>query len=127
MHNAFAIALASLLVLSACDRSPPPPGASRGSEPTEEEKTFYVLGQSLAAGVQRLHPSSREYSFVERGLQDAVLGKAPAFEVGNFGQRMEKLATQRAQSAAASEKKKSEPLLTRAEAEPGAQKLRSGL
>ncbi|RKH52919.1 FKBP-type peptidyl-prolyl cis-trans isomerase [Corallococcus sp. AB049A] len=87
---------------------------------TDDQKTVYALGVSLGQSVTALALSPEELQLLQRGLQDAVHGTAPAVDPKEYGPKIQALAKARlAQVNAAT--------LERAAKEPGATKLPSGV
>ena len=93
---------------------------------TDEQKTIYVLGLSIAGSLAQFHLTPAELQLVERGLNDGAAGK-PAVELSEWGPKIQKLAQARAAVGAEKEKAASAAFLAKAAAEPGAVKTASGL
>jgi FKBP-type peptidyl-prolyl cis-trans isomerase FkpA len=93
---------------------------------TDEEKTIYALGLSMARTLAQFDLSPAELDVIKRSLTDAAAGK-PAVELETWGPKIQGLATERAARVAEKQKALSAAFLTKAAAEPGAQKFDSGL
>jgi FKBP-type peptidyl-prolyl cis-trans isomerase FkpA len=93
---------------------------------TDEEKSLYALGFSLA---KSFNPTKAEIEIMKKAMNDAISGAKPAVDVQEFGgqQKMMTLQMNRAKAGAVKEKEKSKAFLDKAAAEKGAQKLPSGL
>ncbi|MCY1037077.1 FKBP-type peptidyl-prolyl cis-trans isomerase [Corallococcus sp. BB11-1] len=100
-----------------------PAGATKAPAPelqTEDQKTLYSLGVSLGQNVTTLALSPEEIQIVQRGLQDALTGTAPAVDPKEFSGRIQVLAKNRqAQANVAT--------LERAAKEPSTTRLPSGV
>ncbi|MCY4189327.1 MAG: FKBP-type peptidyl-prolyl cis-trans isomerase, partial [Bryobacterales bacterium] len=76
--------------------------ALRPGEPelaTEDDRTLYALGLSLAAAVSGFHLSRPELELVSRGLADGVLGRPPHVSADAYRARIDALAAARMESA----------------------------
>jgi FKBP-type peptidyl-prolyl cis-trans isomerase len=103
------------------------PAAAAGPElKTEDQKTMYAVGLSIAQslGVFALTPA--EVDLVVAGLRDGI-AKTPKVEVSQYTPMVNKLAQQRAAAASEIEKKDSAVFLEKMEKEKGAVKTASGL
>jgi len=124
MRKTLAIAVA--LIALGCNK-PGGGGASGRAPTTEDDKTFYALGLSLGRGISVFNLNKDELEMVQRGLADQVQGKEPLVPLETYGMKLQELARQRQGQRAEQEKAKSKPFLEKAEKEPGAVKLPSGL
>jgi FKBP-type peptidyl-prolyl cis-trans isomerase FkpA len=104
----------------------PASAASPGALTTDDQKTVYALGLTIAQQISRLELSRAELEIVKRALTDAAAGK-PAIELSTWGPKINALATARSARAATQEKARSKAYLVKAAAEPGATRTPSGL
>jgi FKBP-type peptidyl-prolyl cis-trans isomerase FkpA len=104
-------------------------GASgAGANPqTDEQKTFYALGVTLARQIQVFDMSPEELEYVKAGLTAQVTGKEPAVDIQAFGPKLPELARTRSTARAEKEKVKSKAFLEEAAKESGAERTESGL
>ncbi len=93
---------------------------------TDEEKTIYALGLSIARSLKQFDLSPAEVEIVKRALSDAANQK-PAVVLDEWGPRIQPLATGRASRVAEREKAAAQVYLDKAAAEPGAVRTDSGL
>ena len=94
---------------------------------TDDEKTLYVLGLSIARNIATLELSEKEIAIVEQGFHDGALGKEAKADVGTFGPKVQTFAKDRLAKVGEGEKKASAEFLAKAEKEKGAKKTASGL
>jgi FKBP-type peptidyl-prolyl cis-trans isomerase FkpA len=97
-----------------------------GTLTTDDQKTIYAVGLSMAQQLSQLGLSRAELEIVKQALTDAAAGK-PAVELSTWGPKINGFAQARAVRAAAAEKTKSKAYLDAAAAEPGASHAASGL
>lgn len=103
------------------------PAAAAGPElKTEEQKTVYALGLSIAQSLGSFALTPVEVELVSAGLRDG-LANAPKLEVGQYNPKIKQLAQERATVAAEIEKKESVSFLEKIGKENGAEKTASGL
>ena len=93
---------------------------------TDEEKTIYAIGLSIARSLSPLDLSTDELEILKRALSDAAAGK-PAVKLEEWGPRIQPLTQSRSSRAADKQKAASRAYLEKAAAEPGAIKTDSGL
>jgi FKBP-type peptidyl-prolyl cis-trans isomerase FkpA len=93
---------------------------------TEEQKTIYALGLSIAHSISRFDLSPAELDIVKKALTDAAANK-PAVEIETYGPKIADLQKDRAARVAAKEKAESQAYLAKASAQPGVVKTDSGL
>jgi FKBP-type peptidyl-prolyl cis-trans isomerase FkpA len=93
---------------------------------TDDQKTVYAIGLSLAQQLGQLGLSSAELEIVKRALTDSAAGK-PAVELNTWGPKINAFAQARAAKAAAAEKVKGKAFADKAAMEPGATRASSGL
>ena len=103
------------------------PAAAAGPElKTEEQKTVYAVGLSIAASLGSLALSPAEVELLNAGLRDGLANKAQV-ELGQYNPKIKQLAQDRAAAAAEIEKKESAAFLEKIGKEKGAEKTASGL
>lgn len=106
-----------------------PPALAAHEPRTEDQKTLYAIGLSLAReiAVFRLTPAELEY--VKRGLADGATGKKPLVDLGAYGKKVQDLARDRTSRPAAAQAKPAsgQDFLAAAARERGAVRSPSGL
>lgn len=103
------------------------PAAAAGPElKTEEQKTVYAIGLSIAQNLGTFSLTPAEAELVSAGLRDG-LNNAPKVELGTYGPKLKEFSQQRASAAAETEKKASAGFLEKMAKEKGAEKTASGL
>jgi len=103
------------------------PAARPAPKPmTDEEKTIYALGLSMARSLGQFDLSPAELDIVKKALTDAAAGK-PAVDIQTWGPKIQDLSKTRGARALDKQKATSAAFLTKAAAAPGAQKTASGL
>lgn len=114
----FAVALSLLVAV---------PAAAAGPElKTEEEKTVYALGLSIAQSLTTFALTPAEIDLVSAGLRDGLADKGKV-DVMKYNPMVKALAQQRATAAAEIEKKEAVTFLEKIAKEKGAEKTPSGL
>jgi FKBP-type peptidyl-prolyl cis-trans isomerase FkpA len=108
-----------------------PAGAAKQPAPapkpmTDDEKTVYALGLSMYRSLGQFDLSAEELTVLKKALTDAAAGK-PAIELDTWGPKIQGLASARAARIAEKQKAMSAAFLSKAAAEPGAQKTESGM
>lgn len=93
---------------------------------TDDEKTIYALGLSIARSLKQFDLSPAEVEIVKRALSDAA-DKKPAIEINEWGPKIQPLAMGRAARVADREKAAAQVYLDKAAAEPGSVRTDSGL
>jgi len=115
-----------LLAGAACNK-----GGSAGhgaaSPKTDDEKTFYTLGQLMGRSVKVFDMKPAELALMEAGLEDAVSGKKPAVDVETFEPKVSQMAHTRQNAHTEIEKANAKGYVDKASAESGAEKLPSGM
>jgi FKBP-type peptidyl-prolyl cis-trans isomerase FkpA len=99
-----------------------------GQEPTtEEQKTFYAIGQLVARqlGVFNLTPAELEW--VKTGITDSITGNKPAVEIAAYNEKVQELARARRKAQGDKQAGAAKEFLAKAAAEKGAVKTESGL
>ena len=102
------------------------PAAAPGALTTDDQKTIYALGLSMAQQLNQMGISTEEYAIVKQALTDAAAGK-PALEVSAWAPKFGSFTQARSAKMAAAEKVKAKAFLDTAAAEPGATRASSGL
>ncbi len=124
----FVFVAAAALTLLACQNEKDTGSApTSGDLATEDQKTIYALGLALARQLEPFQLSEAELRTVSRGLMDGALDRPPQVDLEAQMPNIQELGMARVAAASAEEGKDSEAFLTAAAAEPGAEKLASGL
>ncbi len=121
MHKATLAAALVLSVYGAAAMAQKPPLNS------DQDKTLYALGVAIGSNVKGLSLTSKELAFVQEGFHDAALGNKSRVDLQTYGPKIQALAQERTEAAAAVEKKKSSDFLAKMAQEKGAVKTDSGL
>jgi len=103
-----------------------PAAAAAPKLKTEEQKTIYALGLSIAQSLGTFTLTPAEVDLVSAGLRDGLTG-SPQVDIVQYGPKVKELAQQRATAAAEIEKKESISFLEKIGKEQGAEKTASGL
>lgn len=106
------------------------PAESTGSasaELSEDEKILYVLGFSIAQQLAPLNLTEEELKAVKNGVADASLRRESQVDVQEYGPKLQAFGQERMAAAASAEAQASVAYLDRMAAEPGAERLPSGL
>ncbi|MCI0548588.1 MAG: FKBP-type peptidyl-prolyl cis-trans isomerase [Candidatus Rokubacteria bacterium] len=114
---AIALALAALAADAPAQKAPQ----------SEDEKTLYVLGVSLARNLEPFRLNEDELQFIVAGLRDEVTGKPSQVAVEEYGPKIRELAQARQNQTAQEEKTAGAEFLTKEAAASGASKTSSGL
>jgi FKBP-type peptidyl-prolyl cis-trans isomerase FkpA len=93
---------------------------------TDDEKTIYALGLSMYRSLGQFDLSPAEVEIVKKAIGDAAAGK-PQVDIQVWGPKIQGLATTRGAHEKDKQKTMSAAFLSKAVAEPGAQKTASGL
>jgi FKBP-type peptidyl-prolyl cis-trans isomerase FkpA len=93
---------------------------------TDEDKTIYAIGLSIARSLSPLDLSANELELIKQALSDAAAGK-PAVQLEEWGPKIKPLSDARAARVLAKQREASTTYLAKAAAEPGAEKTASGL
>ncbi|MHB8837050.1 MAG: FKBP-type peptidyl-prolyl cis-trans isomerase [Candidatus Methylomirabilia bacterium] len=103
------------------------PAAAAGPElKTEEQKTVYALGLSIAQSLGMFALTPAEIDLVSAGLRDG-LANSPKVDAAQYNPMVKQLAQQRSAAVAEAEKKESASFLEKIGKEKGAEKTASGL
>jgi len=101
-------------------------GTTSGALTTDDQKTIYALGLSMAQQLSEMGITPAEYALVKQALTDAAAGK-PAIELSAWASKFPTFAQGRSAKMAAAEKVKGKAFLGKAAAEPGAVRAPSGM
>ena len=93
---------------------------------TDEQKTIYALGLSMARSLGQFDLTPAEIEIVKRALSDSLAGK-PAVELNEWGPKIGTLAATRAAKVSEKEKATSTAYCAKIASEPGVVKTDSGL
>ena len=93
---------------------------------TDEQKTLYTIGLSIAKSLAPFELTPAEFELVKRGLSDAG-AKTPAVDLMEWGPKIQELAKARQARRAEKEKVASAAYLIKAAGELGAVKTDSGI
>lgn len=103
-------------------------GAGAQNMPADEkDRTLYALGVAFSKNLAAFNLTAAEVDVVNRGIKDAVLGKAGEIDVNAFTTRFQQLARERSAAMAAKEKARAQQFLAAAAKEKGVQRTSSGL
>ena len=100
--------------------------AAAPKEMTDEQKTIYALGLSIARSLKTFSLSPAEMDVVKQALTDSAANK-PAVELETWGPKIQGLSESRAALVTVKEKEASNAYCAKAATEPGAKKTASGL
>ena len=124
----FVFVTTAALTLLACQKGTETgSAAASGDLTTDDQKTIYALGLALARELEPFQLSEAELGTVSRGLMDGALGRPPQIDFEAQMPKIQEFGMARVAAASAAEAKASESFLIAAAAEPGAEKLESGL
>lgn len=115
---------AALLALATAQA---PPASAEKVPTTDDEKTIYALGVSMARNLASFALTPAELEFLFAGVRDEAAGKEPAVPLEQFGPRIRTLAETRTKAAAAKEKEAGATFLVAEAGATGAVKTDSGL
>ena len=93
---------------------------------TDDEKTIYALGLSIAKSLKQFDLTPSEAEIVKKALSDAIANK-PAIPLEEWGPKIQGLAMSRMSRVTDREKASAKAYLDKAATEPGAVKTESGL
>jgi len=103
------------------------PALAQKAPGTDDEKTLYALGLSVARSLDSFQLTPAELEFVVAGLRDQIGDNEPKVSIDEFGPRIRTLAETRTKSAAAAERAAGAEFLAKEAAVAGAAKADSGL
>jgi FKBP-type peptidyl-prolyl cis-trans isomerase FkpA len=101
--------------------------AAAAAPQTEDEKTLYAIGMSLAQQLSSLSLTPAEAEWVSQGLRDTVAGSKPAVDLQSYGLEIRTLAEARRKEANDKAEGAGKQYAEKAAQEPGAVKTDSGL
>jgi len=102
----------------------------RSAEPTlstDDQKTVYAMGYSLAGSLDRFALSSEEIDILIAGLRDGTSGTAAKVPIEQYASKIAAFGQTRSTAAAAVEKKSADEFLAKEAAASGATKSKTGL
>jgi FKBP-type peptidyl-prolyl cis-trans isomerase FkpA len=102
------------------------PATKAGALTTDDQKTIYAVGLTMAQQIARLDLSRAELEIVKQALTDGAAGK-PAIVLSDWGPKINAFATARTARALAREKARGKAYLDTSAAEPGSTRTPSGL
>jgi FKBP-type peptidyl-prolyl cis-trans isomerase FkpA len=94
---------------------------------TEEQKTLYAIGVSVARSLNVFNLTPAEFAMVQKGLSDAQAGTKNDFDLGPYNSKIQELARQRRQLTGMKQVAAGKDFLAQAAKEPGAVKTESGM
>lgn len=94
---------------------------------TEEQKTLYALGAALAENIKTFELTAEELALVQQGFADGVLAKQAVAKPEEYMEKIRALQTTRVAAANKKSQEAGKAFLDKAAAEPGAEKLASGM
>jgi len=115
------VAAAALLVTCSTAFAGPSPAL------TDEQKTIYAVGVSLARSLDVFDFSTSEFEIVKQGLTDAQSGKANDLDISQINQKIQELAKARRKAAGERQVGAGNEFLEKAAKEKGAVKTASGM
>lgn len=118
MNLIIAVVLAVLTVVPAYAGEPPK---------TEEQKTLYAIGATMARSLSVFTLSSTEFEMVMQGLQDTQAGKKSDFDLAAYNNKIQEFARARRKAEGDRQAVAGKALLEKAAKEPGAVKSASGM
>ncbi|HEY1495020.1 MAG TPA: FKBP-type peptidyl-prolyl cis-trans isomerase [Candidatus Solibacter sp.] len=107
-------------------KPPAPKPAAPPPLTTDDQKTIYALGLSIAKSLSPFDLSPAEIDIIKRALTDAAANK-PEVQLEEWGPKIDPLVRARGAKVAEREKAASAAFLTKAATEPGAVKTESGM
>jgi FKBP-type peptidyl-prolyl cis-trans isomerase FkpA len=133
MPNTSPWTFATLLCLGAfaaagCNRMSGGGATSGGTDPkTEDDKTFYALGQQMGKNIEVFSLSRHELDMVVTGVSDAVNKRKARIDVDAYQPKVFEMARKRQEARAGGEKQRGKEAVEKAAKESGAQRLPAGL
>jgi FKBP-type peptidyl-prolyl cis-trans isomerase FkpA len=122
LRQAASILLSLVLVLAVS-----PAGAGEPALDTEESRTLYVLGRSMAQNLASLGLSAEQLPALQAGLADGVLGRPERVPAAAYAPKVQEFARDRMKVMTAREKEAARELLERESEGEGAVRTASGL
>jgi FKBP-type peptidyl-prolyl cis-trans isomerase len=124
MKTRFTLGLAAAVAITA---AAPPVRSAEPTLQTEDQKTVYAMGYSLAGSLDRFALSPAEIDLLIAGLRDAASGAAAKVSIDEFAPKISAFGQTRSTIAAGVEKKSADEFLAKEAAAAGATKTASGL
>lgn len=121
-----ATALLALLLSAGPARAFPSASAAAPALDTEEQKTIYAIGLSIAQSLESFSLTPADIELVKAGLVDGSRGAARV-DLNEYRGKLQVLAQERAAAGAAAEREASKGFLERMAKEKGAERTGSGL
>ncbi len=103
------------------------PSITSGVPETEDQKILNALGQALAQSVGEAGFSEEELAFVQRGLNDAVLGQDALVELTEYGPKIQAFMEARAAGTAEDELAQATAFIEEQASVEGAERTESGI
>lgn len=94
---------------------------------TEDQKTLYAIGQTVARQLEVFRLTPEEFQYVLLGLTDTQAGKKPNVDLAPYGKKIQELARSRRAAQGQKMATANREALEHAAQEPGAVKSASGL
>ena len=101
-------------------------GAVQAADMTEDQKTFYALGQLVARQTAVFQLKPAELDAVQQGWRDATLGAKSAVDMNVYGPKVNELAQARQAALSQASAAKGKEVIAKAAAEKGAVKTPAG-
>jgi len=101
-------------------------GAVQAADMTEDQKTFYALGQLVARQTAVFQLKPAELDAVQQGWRDATLGAKSAVDMNVYGPKVNELAQARQAALSQASAAKGKEVIAKAAAEKGAVKTSAG-
>lgn len=116
--------LSSLFLAFSCNKA----GSGVKSElKTEDEKTFYAMGNMLGQNLSRLSLTEVELAALTTGLEDSAKGNKPQVDLDAYRPKIQELFQKKMEAIAVGEKSKGKSFLEKFAKEKGAILTKSGL
>ena len=103
------------------------PAFAAGEPTTDDQKTFYAVGLTVAKQLSVFAPSAEELEFVKQGMLDGATDKKPVVSLDDYSQKIQALAGARRAVVGAKLAAASKEFVANAAKEKGAVKTASGL
>lgn len=103
------------------------PAFAADTPKTEEQKTLYAIGQTVAGQLSVFNFTLEEFEYVLQGLNDTQAGKKPAVETALYTMKIQELARSRRKAQGEKQAAAGKDFLEKAAKETGAVKTSSGM
>ena len=103
------------------------PSFAADAPKSEEEKTLYAIGLTVARSLSVFSLTPAELEFVKQGITDAVEGKKPAVDLAAYNGKVQELARARRKALGEKASGAGKEFLEKAAKESGAVKTASGM